>query len=255
MSGYQAGGLPAGGYPDPVGQQRLPRRHHRLRNTIIVVVALLVVLVGLDRLAVFYVQGRIASQIQQQGFPAKPSVSIEGFPFLTQVASRSFHNVQISSTKVKEGPVEIKSINADLSNVKMNSGFSGGTVGHLTGAGVITFGGLSNALGSLVGGPLGSLVGSAGLTLKPEGPHEVKASINVLGVSGSATWRVTRVNGSKIKVHLVRSSGLTSGLLSSVRNIAVPIPRLPLGMKIQSVVVTAQGISIHVIGNNVAFGS
>lgn len=241
------------GYQPPADQGR--PRGHGLRNTIIVLIALLVVLIGLDRLAVFYVQGRIASEIQKQGFPAKPDVSIKGFPFLTQVISRSFHDVQISSSKVKEGPVEIKSINADLSNVKMNSGFSSGTVGHLTGAGIITFGGLSNALGSLVGGQFGSLIGNAGLTLKPVGSHEVKASIDLLVTSGSATFRITRVNGSKIKVHLVSSHGLPPSLLSSVRNIPVPIPKLPLGMKIQSVIVTAAGISIRVIGSNVAFGS
>jgi LmeA-like phospholipid-binding len=243
MSGYQA----------PADQGR--RRGHGLRNTIIVVIALLVVLVGVDRLAVFYVQGRIASEIQKQGFPAKPGVSIKGFPFLTQVASHSFNDVQISSSKVKAGPVDIKSINANLSNVKMNSGFSSGTVGHLTGAGVITFSGLSNALGSLVGGPLGSLVGNAGLKLKPVSSDEVKASIDLLVTSGSATWRITRVSGTKIKVHLVKSHGLPAGLLSSVRNISVPIPKLPLGMKIQSVLVTAAGISVRVTGSNVAFGS
>src|SRR6266498_2666261 len=204
------------GYEVPADQGG--RRGHGLRNTIIVVVALLVVLVGLDRLAVFYVQGRIASEIQNQGFPSKPDVTVHGFPFLTQVVSRHFQDVTISSKPVKEGPVEIKTINANMSDVRMNSGFSRGTVGHLTG-------------------------------------HEVKASIDVLVASGSATWRITRVNGTKIKVHLVSSNGLPSDLLDSVRDIAVPIPQLPLGMKIQSVLVTPDGISIRVIGNNVAFGS
>ena len=241
------------GYEVPADQGG--RRGHGLRNTIIIVVALLVVLVGIDRLAVFYVQGRIASEIQKQGFPSKPDVSVHGFPFLTQVVSRHFQDVTISSKPVKEGPVEIKTINANMSDVRMNSSFSRGTVGHLTGHGVITFNSLSNALGSLVGGDLSSLIGSSGLTLKPVGSHEVKASIDVLVASGSATWRITRVNGTKIKVHLVSSNGLPSQLLDSVRNIAVPIPQLPLGMKIQSVIVTPDGISIRVIGNNVAFGS
>jgi LmeA-like phospholipid-binding len=216
---------------------------------------LIIVLVGVDRLAAFYVQGRIASEIQDQGFPSKPDVSIKGFPFLTQVVRRHFQDVQISSKPVKEGPVVIQGINADLSDVVLNSGFSGGSVGHLSGAGVITFGSMSNALGSLVGGPLSSLVGSAGLTLKPVSSDEVKASINLLVANGSATWRVTRVSGTKIRVHLVSSHGLPGGLLSSVRNIKVPVPKLPLGMKIQSVTVTSAGISIRVTGRHVAFGS
>jgi hypothetical protein len=256
--GYQqpvAGPVPGYQGPGQQGPDPGPRRGHALRNTIIVVVALLVVLVALDRLAVFFVQGKIASEIQDQGFPSKPDVSVHGFPFLTQVISRHFQDVQISSKPVKEGPVVIKSINANMSDVRMNSGYSSGTVGHLSGHGVITFGSLSNALGSLVGGDVGDLIGNAGLTLKPVGSHEVKASIDVLVASGSATWRITRVNGHKIKVHLVSSNGLPSDLLDSVRDIAVPVPQLPLGMKIQSVIVTPDGISIRVIGNHVAFGS
>jgi LmeA-like phospholipid-binding len=231
------------------------RRGHGLRNTIIALLVLIVVLVAVDRLAAFYVQGRIASQIQDQGFSSKPDVSIKGFPFLTQLISRHFQDIQISSSKVKAGPVEIQSINAELSNVRLNSGFSGGTVGHLSGAGVIAFSSLSNAIGSLAGGGLGQIVGGAGLTLKRAGSHKVKASINLLVTSGSATWRISRVSGTKIKVHLVSSSGLPGGLLSSIRNIAVPIPKLPLGMKIQSVIVTTAGISVRVTGNQVAFGS
>jgi hypothetical protein len=243
-----------GGYQPP-GPQGRRRGGHGLRNTIIALLVLIVVLVAIDRLAAFYVQGRIASQIQDEGFSSKPDVSIKGFPFLTQVIGRHFQDIQISSRKVKAGPVEIQNINAELSNVHLNSGFSGGTVGHLSGAGVIAFGSLSNAIGSLAGGQLGSLVGAAGLTLKPVGSHKVKASINLLVTSGSATWRITRVSGTEIKVHLVSSSGLPGGLLSSIRDISVPVPKLPLGMKIQSVTVTPTGISVRVTGNQVAFGS
>ena len=244
-----------GGYQPP-GPQGRRRGGHGLRNTVIALLVLIVVLVAIDRLAAFYVQGRIASQIQDEGFSSKPDVSIKGFPFLTQLAGRHFQDIQISSRKVKAGPVEIQNINAELSNVHLNSGFSGGTVGHLSGAGVIAFGSLSNAIGSLAGGgQLGQLVGAAGLTLKPAGSHKVKASINLL-ISGSATWQIIRVSGTEIRVHLVSSSGgLPGALLSSLRNISVPIPKLPLGMKIQGVTVTTAGISVRVTGSQVAFGS
>lgn len=258
-SGPPTGGgypLPGGGGYQPPGQPGRRRRGHGLRNTIIALLVLIVVLVAADRLAAFYVQGRIASQIQDQGFSSKPSVSIKGFPFLTQLIGRHFQDIQISSRKVKAGPVEIQDINAELSDVHLNSGFSGGMVSHLSGAGVIPFGSLSNAIGSLAGGgQLGQLVGAAGLTLKPAGSHKVKASINLL-ISGSATWRIIRVSGTEIRVHLVSSSGgIPGALLSSIRNISVPIPKLPLGMKIQGVTVTTAGISVRVSGSQVAFGS
>src|ERR1700729_1455754 len=246
-AGYQAPG-----YQPPAGPVR---RRHRLRNTIIALVVLLVVLVAVDRLAAVYVQGRIASQIQDQGFPAKPTVSVKGFPFLTQVISRHFQEVQISSQNVKTGPVEIKSINATMSDVRMNSGYSAGTVGSLAGTGVITFGSMKNAIGNLAGGQLGQAIGASGLTLKPVSSDEVKASISLLGLfNASATWQIIRVNGHEIKVHLVSNNGLPGSIINQARNINVPIPKLPLGMKIQSVVVTSAGITIRVTGHDVAFG-
>jgi len=257
--GYQdpGGQGPTGGYPAPGYQApaRPVKRHHRLRNTIITLVVLLVVLVAVDRLAAFYVQGRIASQIQDQGFPAKPTVSVKGFPFLTQVISRHFQEVQISSQNVKTGPVEIKSINATMSDVRMNSGYSAGTVGSLAGTGVITFGSMKNAIGNLAGGQLGQAIGASGLTLKPVSSDEVKASISLLGLfNASATWQIIRVNGHEIKVHLVSNNGLPGSIINQARNINVPIPKLPLGMKIHSVVVTSAGITIRVTGHDVAFG-
>ena len=257
--GYQDPGRqgPTGGYPTPGYQPPAGpvKRHHRLRNTIIALVVLLVVLVAVDRLAAFYVQGRIASQIQDQGFPAKPTVSVKGFPFLTQVITRHFQEVQISSQNVKTGPVEIKSINATMSDVRMNSGYSAGTVGSLAGTGVITFGSMKNAIGNLAGGQLGQAIGASGLTLKPVSSDEVKASISLLGLfNASATWQIIRVNGHEIKVHLVSNNGLPGSIINQARNINVPIPKLPLGMKIQSVVVTSAGITIRVTGHDVAFG-
>ena len=65
--------------------QARPRRRHPLRWIIIAVVVVLAILVGVDFAAKSYAEGQMASQIQQQGFPKKPDVSIEGFPFLTQV--------------------------------------------------------------------------------------------------------------------------------------------------------------------------
>jgi LmeA-like phospholipid-binding len=231
------------------------RKRHGWRNVFVVVLALLIILVVVDRLAVYFVQGKIASEIQDQGFSTKPDVSVKGFPFLTQVAARDLKDIEISSNRVKAGPVVIKRLDADMKNTKVDSSFSGGTVGHLDGSGLISFGGLSNTIGNLAGGgPLSDLVGS-GLTLSSAGNDEIKAKVDLAVISGSAVLKVVRVSGTKIKVQLISSNGLPSELTDQLKNLTVPIPSLPLGLKIQSVSVTSAGISIHVIGNNVKFGS
>ena len=109
------------------------RRRRPLRTLAIVVVVLIGLLVAADFGARAFAQDEFASQIQSHGFPKKPDVSIQGFPFLTQVASRNFRQVNISSADIPEGPVTIKSISAVLTGIRLNSSFNGATVHQLTG--------------------------------------------------------------------------------------------------------------------------
>jgi LmeA-like phospholipid-binding len=231
------------------------RRRHPLRTTIIVVIVLLGLLVALDFGARAIAQNKMASEIQQQGFPKKPDVSINGFPFLTQVISRDFKDIQVSSSNITEGPLLIQSIDATMTGVHVNSSFQSGTVDHLHGTMTVTFPALANAMTSQAGA-LGSLVGS-GLTLSDAGNNEVKTSLNLLGglASGTAVWKVTRSGVNDIHVQLVSSTGIGPSVLSGISDITVPLPKLPLGMTIQSISVTPTGLTAVVTGQNVSFGS
>jgi hypothetical protein len=232
-----------------------PRRRHRgLRNTIIVVLALIVLFIVADRGAVLYAQNQVAQQFKEQGgFEGTPSVSIKGFPFLTQVIGHNIHEITITSDKIKAGPVTITNLDADITDVKLNGAFTAGTIGHLDGQALIPFSGLTSALGgALGGGDLGDL--ASGVTIKSAGGNKIKASFDLLIVSGSATLKVTREPGNKIHIQLISSSGdLPSEVTDQLKDLTVPIPALPLGMKIQRIQVTADGISIHVTGQNVKF--
>jgi len=229
------------------------RRRHPLRIVIIVLVAAIALLVAADFAARAFAENKAASEIQQQGFPKKPNVDIEGFPFLTQVASKDFKDIQISSSNVTEGPLDIASIDATLKNVHINGAFSGGTIDSLNGTATITFTALANAMTSQAG-PLGQLANSA-LTLSAAGPNEVKAALNVLVLSGTAVWRVTRTGDNAINIQLVSTGGLPSSLLSPIKNITLQLPKLPLGLKIQSIIVSSSGLTGTLTGQDVSFGS
>jgi hypothetical protein len=228
------------------------RRGGCLRTLIIAVVVVAILLVAADFIARAVAQNVAASQIQQQGLPKKPSVTIEGFPFLTQVASRDLHQVRFSASDVPEGPVEITKVSAVANGIHLNSNFNSGTIDQVSGTVLISFGSLGSALTSQLG-PAGQAIASSGLQLSDAGPDEVKASVDLLLASGSATWRVTRASGQELSVQLVASSGLPSALLQPVRTFSFSIPKLPFGLTIQNVSVTPSGIVGQISATHVPF--
>jgi hypothetical protein len=248
--GEFAVGAPVAGYRLAGGRSR--RRWPWV--LLITVVVLVILAVAADFAVKAFAQDKLASEIQQHGFPAKPSVTIEGFPFLTQVASHDIHQVRISAKNVPEGPLQISTVSAVMTGIHLNSGFTSGVVDSLSGSLLVTFPALAHTLISQVG-PLGAIVGSSGLTLSAAGNNEVRASLNLLVVSGSATWRVTRLNGQELNVSLVSSTGLPASLLSSIKNVSIAIPRLPLGVTIGSVTVTPSGIAGSISGHHLPFGT
>ena len=236
----------------PGAQAPRRRRGGCLRSLVIGVVVLVILLVAADFVAKAVAQNVAASQIQKQGFPKKPSVTIEGFPFLTQVASHDLHQVRLSASDVPEGPVEITAVHAVANNIHLNSGFNSGTIGQVSGTVLISFGSLSATVTKELG-PAGQLVASSGLHLSAAGPDEVKASVDLVVASGSATWRVTRVSGQELSVQLVASSGLPAEVLGPIRSFSFSIPKLPFGLTIQNVSVTSSGIVGQISATNVAF--
>jgi hypothetical protein len=230
------------------------RGGRRLTRIVVALLVLVGLLVGADFLARSIAEAKLAAEIQSHGFPKKPDVTIEGFPFLTQAARRDLTQVRISSADVPEGPLTITNVNAVLNGVHIDSSLNGATVDQLTGTVLISFPDLARTLTQQVG-PLGSLLGGAGLTLSDAGPDEAKASLDLLVTTGSATWRVTQLSGNELNIRLISSSNVPSSLLSSISNINVQIPKLPLGMTIQSVRITPEGVNGTISGHDLSFSS
>lgn len=225
-----------------------------MRKLFIALVVVVVVLVGADFGTRAYAEAQIATQIQKNGFAGRPDVSIAGFPFLTQVVSGKIGQITISAANVPAGPVIITKIDAVLTDVRPNSGFTGGTVGHVRGQAFISFGALSQALTAQAGGLASALAGS-GLTLVPVGTNEVRASLNLLITTASATWRITRINGHELHAHLVSSNGVPSSLLTSVADVSIPLTGLPIGLQLQSLVISPAGLTGVLTGGSFKFGS
>jgi hypothetical protein len=227
------------------GRAARPRRRHRgLTITAVVVLVLLILAVVADRVAAGIAENEAASQIKSAGFPVKPKVNIEGFPFLTQLAARDFHKVDISASNVKEGPLTIASVNATGQGVHLTSSFNGATVDQINGTALVTFAGLSSAAGL-----------SDGITLSNGGNNELKANIDLGFISGTALAQVTRANSHQIEVKIVNAGPIPLSALGNASDFKISLPSLPAGMTIQSVNVTAQGVLISIFGSHTSFGS
>jgi DUF2993 family protein len=225
----------------------LPAPRQRRRRWPVVVLVVVVVLVGLvvvaDRVAASYAEHRIGTEIQKQGFGARPDVTIYGFPFLTQVASRHFPHAKLTAKNVREGPVTINRIDGDAREVRVNSGYTSVTIGSVNGTGTISFGNLAKA------------AGQPGLALSADGPDKVKAEVDLADVGvGTATAiaQVTKV-GNGIRVHAVSVEGFSLDDVSDDLDFTVPVTGLPMGLKFRSLSVSSKGVALHITGAHLKF--
>ena len=248
-SGFPAGsGFPPGqGYQqdqDYPGNQGPPARMRRRRRrwpwiTLLVIV---LVLVGGDRAAKAYAEDQMASQVQSSlALSGKPHVTIQGFPFLTQVAARTFNTVDVNASNETAGPggqLEIASLTATLHGMHIH-GTNSATVDQFTASALVTFTALAHAGGI-----------PQGITLSSDGGNQIKATVDILGFSSDATAKVTQVGDDKINVKITDFGGVPADVLGSLTDFSFSIPKLPAGVKIQSISVTQQGLRITATGQN-----
>jgi DUF2993 family protein len=225
----------------PAGRVGRRKRRRWPIITGIVVIVLLLLAVGADRFACYLAENTMANRIEQNGLPVKPHVSIEGFPFLTQLAAKDFNDVVISASNITEGSLTIASINATLHGMHLIDGYSGARIDSLTGSALITYSALANAGGF-----------PSGITLGPgasSGQIKATVSVPVLG-NQSVTAQVTRESANKFNIKVVDADGVDSSFLGNLVNYTYDVPQLPAGMSIQSVSTTQQGVVITITGQN-----
>lgn len=101
-------------------------------------------LVGLDRWAVRRVEAEVAATLQtQMNLPEAPQVTIEGFPFLTQVAANYFGRVNLHGRGIAAGtaqqPLTVDRMDLELTGVRTADRFSKVSADNLTGMAYVTW--------------------------------------------------------------------------------------------------------------------
>jgi hypothetical protein len=239
-SGYEEtvarGGQPA--WQDqqqaPAGQSRPPKRRHRGRRWLIALIVLILVLVAIDFGAKAFAENAIATKIDSSGLGTKPSVDIEGFPFLTQVASRDLSQIDINASNFTVKQVVISSLHATATGVRPNASFNGATISKINGTVVVSFKTVTN------------LIPIPGLTVTPDpadGPDAIKFNSSL----GGAVGKIEQNSPNVITVQVGSLTGL-AGLASLLGGSTIAssytfdIPPLPAGLVVRSITVTSQGI-------------
>ena len=140
---------PAPSYaPPPSGKPR----SRTVMIAVISVLAVLAVLIAGDRVANAIAQNTLATALQSElSTPAKPGVSIGGFPFVTQALGGSFSSVQVTADNatVQDGEtaVSIAHLDATLTGITATDRYSTIVAGRGEATAVIDWAGVSSMVG------------------------------------------------------------------------------------------------------------
>jgi len=227
-----------------------------MRKLLIVVVVLAGLLVVADRVAVVAADRQVASRVQSAyNLSSKPSVSVQGFPFLTQVASGDYHQIDVSIGSLSTDGVQVNGLTAQLSGVRaplsdlLGHGSSSITATQVTGSGTVPFSSVRSHL------PRGVQLSQDGEALRLAG------TVSYLGVTVPFSADATLApDGSGIAVTPTRisvasgSSALSSVIAGQFRFV-VPVTGLPLHLAVRSVSVVPGGVRVGASAADVAFTS
>jgi LmeA-like phospholipid-binding len=224
------------------------RRVRRSVMAVFTIIVILIILVIADRVALAVTENDMANQFTSNGFPVKPSVTIEGFPFLTQLAAKDFNQVDISASNVPAGPVTINSIHATLTGMHISSYSSSAkaTVDQLNATAFISFGALAAA------GGVGS---GTGITVTQDGVNKVKITAGLGGVfSDTEEAQITQTGAQTISIKVLNTGGAIGSLLSSFGSFSFNLPQgVPASLRITGLTLNSQGLNVSAAATNATF--
>jgi LmeA-like phospholipid-binding len=225
-----------------------------MRKFVILLLILVVVLVAADRISAYVAQRKVASRVAgTYSLPDPPTVTIQGFPFLTQVVAGHYSQVDVALSAVTAGGVEMRDLRARFTGVRAPLarllGNGPGTVSadDAAATALIPFASVSRRL------PLG-------ITLSPDGGAvKLSGKIGYLGfevpVSAAVSLHVTAtaIEISPRNVTVGGTVPVPPGPLGSRLAIALPVHDLPMHLKVTSVRVTDGGFEVSASARGVEF--
>ena len=227
----------------PVRRRRWPTR---LAITLLVLAGLFV---AADRITVGIAESQIAKRIQQsQNLASKPSVTIAGFPFLTQLIGMKLDKVSVDARGIQRNGVRVTDLHVDLNGVAPSNGFKEADVDHLSGTALFSWTDMEAA------------AAAQGLDVTlAEGPdNTVRVTGNVPGL-GKATLQSHLSLGPDNRLQLpaskVESSSLggLNGLVPRQLDFPINVGQLPMQLTLQTanMQTSADGLRVYAVADHV----
>ena len=250
-------------------QPRRRRGRRVLGGFIVLLIIIVAILAVADRAGATYAERVIGDKVAQQvanqkATSDKPDVTIEGIPFLTQVARGKYQEIKIelhnfagpAGNKTIKMPlldIRAKDVNAPLSELRSSQGDV--VAKTVTGTGTVDY------------ATLAQLSGQDGMKLgEKDGKLAVTAPVTILNqkvtVNGTADLtvndNVVSMRFDKVTAEGLPQVPLVENLLTNyARQLSVDlrVPPLPLKLKLTKVQPTAAGLVVTAGADNVQFNS
>jgi hypothetical protein len=232
-----------------------------LRVTAVLLLVVAGLFVAADRLAVNLAEDEAADRIgSAQGLSGtdSASVSIHGFPFLTQVAGRRLDDVDVRlrgmTADAGDRQITVTEVDAHLRDVDLGQDFSSATAGEATGEARISYADLNKIA------PEGVRVSYAGADRAAKNQVKLTAGIEVFGRKLEfpepiySAVKVTGRNQLELRATHLPGAGIPGAEVQIRKRIdfGSDVAGLPHGLTLDGADVTEQGLTFHLAGHDVA---
>ncbi|MFD5430232.1 DUF2993 domain-containing protein [Streptomyces sp. NPDC127084] len=223
-----------------------------------------------DRLAVGYAEREVAAKIRSsQGLSEEPEVSINGFPFLTQVVGSELDDVSVSADGVTARAgghaIQVTEVTAELNSVRLN-GLSSAVADRATGSARISYADLAKSA------PKGASVSYAGAERAAKGQVKVSGpAVELLESTGvdvpgfaegllkgrtiTAYSTVSIVGGDTVRVRAADLPGLPvpgfDGMLRDAVDYDLKLDGMPSTVKLDKALADERGLRFSGAGTDV----
>ncbi|WP_369208814.1 DUF2993 domain-containing protein [Streptomyces sp. PU-14G] len=231
-----------------------------LRIGLVILVVLAGLFVAADRIAVNLAEDEVAKKLKSELGSASsgdPEVSIEGFPFLTQVAGKELDKVtaEVKGVTAKAGGREVRlsEVSMEATDVALSNNFSSAVADHATGTVHLSYKDLSNAADE------GVRVSYGGKSKSGKDQVKVSASVTIplIGktVERSVYSTVSVKGGDTVRLHADEVPGSDiPGIEKTIRekiDFDRTIDKLPEGLKLDKVDADKDGVNLSMEGTGV----